>query len=74
MIDNNFSILLVLKDRPSYTFRYMKYMDLLNFPYKILIADGGENVEIQQVLENKDNFPKKYLLLQSQLWIMMILY
>ena len=57
MIDNNFSILLVLKDRPSYTFRYMKYMDLLNFPYKILIADGGENVEIQQVLENKDNFP-----------------
>ena len=57
MIDNNFSILLVLKDRPSYTFRYMKYMDLLNFPYKILIAEGGENVEIQQVLENKDNFP-----------------
>jgi glycosyltransferase domain-containing protein len=55
-MDNNFSILLVLKDRPHYTVRYMGYLNHIKFPYKIIIADGGKNLEIQNILENKKNY------------------
>ena len=57
MIDKNLTLFLVLKDRPYYTYRLMKYMDWLKYPFKIIIADGGKNKEIQQVLEENKNFP-----------------
>ena len=56
-MDKNVTILLVLKDRPHYTLRFLKYMDLLKSPYKILIADGGRHPTIPQILQNKQNFP-----------------
>ena len=56
-MSNNFSILLVLKDRPHYTLRLLDYLNLLSFPYKILIADGGMDLEVQKTLEEKSNFP-----------------
>jgi glycosyltransferase domain-containing protein len=63
-MDKNFTILLVLKDRPSYTMRFMNYMNHLyqesnpsNYPFKIVIADGGSDLNIQKTLENKSNFP-----------------
>ena len=56
MKDNNFTIFLVLKDRPAYTLRFMQYMNLLSYPFKIIIADGGRNEQIQNILEEKKNF------------------
>jgi len=53
---NNFTILLILKDRTSYTERLMGYWNHINFPYPIIIADGGKNLKIQNVLQNKQNF------------------
>ncbi len=58
MIDSNFTYVLILKDRPSYTLRLMQYLNHVEFPFKIIIADGGKNKEIQYVLENVDNFKK----------------
>lgn len=53
---NSFSILLVLKDRTSYTKRLMRKWNSEKFPFKILIADGGKSQEIQNLLSNKNNF------------------
>jgi len=53
---DTFSILLVLKDRTSYTRRLMNKWNSENFPFKILIADGGKDLETQNWLSNKSNF------------------
>ena len=57
MMNNNFSILLVLKDRPFYTLRFMSYLEYIKFPHKIIIADGGKNLQIQEILQHSKNFP-----------------
>ena len=53
---NTFSILLVLKDRSSYTVRLMNKWNSENFPYKIWIADGGKDRHTEALLLNKENF------------------
>ena len=45
---NDFSILLVLKDRPQYTKRFMNSLVADLFPFKVLIADGGTDTAIQR--------------------------
>ena len=52
----NFSILLVLKDRSHYTVRLMNKWNAEKFPYKIWIADGGQDHRIESALLNKQNF------------------
>ena len=42
-IDKSLTIILVIKDRASYTLRWMAYADRISFPYKVLIADGGKD-------------------------------
>ena len=39
--DNELTILLTLKDRAPFTFRWMSYANSIRFPFKVLIADGG---------------------------------
>ena len=56
-MDDNYTILLILKDRSHYTLRLMRWMDILGYPFKILVADGGEDKVIQEILENSANFP-----------------
>lgn len=48
---NDFSILLVLKDRPQYTKRFMNSLDGNGFPFKVLVADGGKDTEIPKLFE-----------------------
>lgn len=48
---NDFSILLVLKDRPQYTKRFMNHLVANLFPFKVLIADGGKDTNIQRLFE-----------------------
>ena len=56
-LDINLTVLLVLKDRAEYTYRWMSYMQYINFPYPIIIADGGKNQEISNLLRENKQFP-----------------
>lgn len=51
------TIVLTLKDRTPFTYRWMQYMNDMRCPYKILIADGGEDSAIEQHLRNHENYP-----------------
>ena len=54
---NELTIILTLKDRVSFTYRWMEYMNDLSCPYKILIADGGIDKEVENHLLDKNNYP-----------------
>lgn len=56
-MNNLLTIILILKDRPEYTREVMSYLNGIPCPFRILIADGGEDEEIQKTLENYDNYP-----------------
>jgi glycosyltransferase domain-containing protein len=51
------SIMLTLKGREEFTYRWMGYMNEMRCPYKILIADGGDNLEIEAHLRHYNNYP-----------------
>ena len=50
IMSDNFSILLVLKGRPAYTIRFLVWLNKIKFPYKIIIADGGSDEYIHEIL------------------------
>ena len=52
-----FSVLLVLKNRSAHTRRLMNIWETEQFPYKILIADGGNDKDLEDTLSDKSNFP-----------------
>ena len=54
---NDLTVILTLKDRASFTYRWMRWMEVQRFPYKILIADGGSNKEIERNLSDRSNYP-----------------
>lgn len=49
------TIVLTLKDRPDFTRRWMRYMDNQRCPYRILIADGGADTEMEAWLRDAAN-------------------
>ena len=57
MKDTNLTLLLILKDRPHFTERLMHFLSFMEYPYKILIADGGKNKGIQRLLSNPNTYP-----------------
>jgi len=57
METHDLTIVLTLKDRNSFTRRWMRYMNDMRCPYRILIADGGEDKAIEQHLCNYENYP-----------------
>lgn len=50
------TIVLTLKDRPEFTRRWMGFMNDQRCPYKILIADGGADKEIEAQLRDPSNY------------------
>lgn len=54
---DDLTIILTLKDRSLFTYRWMRWMEEAKCPFKILIADGGKDKEVQKYLENKSNHP-----------------
>ncbi len=54
---SDLTIILTLKDRIPFTYRWMRYMNDMKCPYKILIADGGEDKSIEEHLLNPCNYP-----------------
>lgn len=57
MANKDLTVLLTLWDRVPCTFRWMAYADKINFPFKVLIADGGSDESVPKVLGNKSTYP-----------------
>lgn len=58
------TILLFLKDREAFTYRWLQWMNENRCPYPIFIADGSQNNNIELHLQNSKNYPMlqyKYL-------------
>jgi glycosyltransferase domain-containing protein len=53
---NELTVLLTLKDRGLYTLRWMNYVNSIAFPFKILIADGGSDQSVPDMLSDKMRF------------------
>ena len=51
------TIILTLKGRPNFTLRWMQYMQSIHCEAKILVADGGDDKELENHLLNKCSFP-----------------
>ena len=56
-IDNNLTVLLTIKDRQQFTFRWLKYANNTSYPFKVLIADGGKDSTVSERLSDSRNFP-----------------
>lgn len=56
-IDQLLTVILVIRDRPFYTDRWMHYANATRFPFNILIADGGNDLFVQNKLENQVHYP-----------------
>ena len=51
------TIVLTIKDRVAFTYRWMQYMNDLRCPYRILIADGGKDKEVESHLRYYPHYP-----------------
>lgn len=51
------TVLMPLKGRPRHTLRWMWHYNRIKLPFKVLIADGGSDVEIERLLSEPRNFP-----------------
>ena len=51
------TILITLKDRSSYTYRLMRHLNETKCPFKILLADGGADKNLEDNLRNRVNYP-----------------
>jgi glycosyltransferase domain-containing protein len=56
-LDKNLTVILTLKDRVPFTYRWMAYANESRFPFKILIADGGSDKKITEILSYTNNYP-----------------
>ena len=56
-IDKNLTVVLFLKDRVNFTYRWLYYHNLTSFPFRILMADGGKDETITRVLSDRNNYP-----------------
>src|SRR5579872_3815123 len=50
------TIVLVLKDRAPFTWRWMEYYNKVGLPFKVLIADGGKDPSVEK-LKDTSLFP-----------------
>lgn len=56
-LSDQLTIVLTLKDRSAFTYRWMKWMNENKCPYKILIADGGSDKSIEEHLQDHSSYP-----------------
>lgn len=55
--DKDMTVLLLLKDRSLFTWRWMAYANKSHFPFKVFIADGGRDGTVEKILSDKSHFP-----------------
>jgi len=53
----NVTIVFIVKNLSQYTLRIMGYLNVSKCPYNIIIADGGNEKNLGQILNNKKNYP-----------------
>jgi glycosyltransferase domain-containing protein len=51
------TIVVPLINREVFTVRYLHYLESVSFPFKILLADGGKDLILQQALEKREIAP-----------------
>lgn len=56
-VDKDLTVILTLKDRVPFTYRWMTYVNEIGFPFRILIADGGKDPTVAGVLSNRGKYP-----------------
>ena len=56
--DRDLTILLPLRDRGLFTFRWMAYANSIDFPFKVLLADGGADENVTAALSDKTTFSR----------------
>ena len=56
-IDKDLTVLLTLFDRPGFTSRWLTYANKISFPFKVLIADGGKDKSVEELLSSPASFP-----------------
>ena len=55
--NDQLTIVLTLKDRTPFTYRWMQYLNDLACPYPIVIADGGADAALESHLQQADHYP-----------------
>ena len=58
-----YTLLLTLRDRTQYTESFFEYLNQINFPEKILVADGSSDVgriSVQKIIKNHPNLNIEY--------------
>ena len=48
------TIVLPLKGREQFTFRWLKFVNERNFPFTVMLADGGSGNTIRNHIENEN--------------------
>lgn len=56
-MNDRLTIVMPLKNRSAFTYRWMRYMDDCRCPYPIVIADGGTDAAIESHLRDASNYP-----------------
>jgi glycosyltransferase domain-containing protein len=57
-VSGKLTIILTLKDRVSFTYRWMQYMNDIACAYPIIVADGGVDLVLEEYLKDYENYPK----------------
>ncbi len=52
------TIVLPLLNREAFTVRYLNYLESIDFPFQVIIADGGPDQSLQHMLEIREIAPK----------------
>lgn len=55
--DELLTLVLPLKGRTDFSLRIMEYLDQTRFPFKLIIADGGDDDGVGKILSGAENFP-----------------
>jgi len=55
---SDLTIVLPLKDKTYFTYRWMKYAEENYADYKIIIADGGNDEDVEKCLSSLNNYKK----------------
>ena len=54
---NMLTLIVPLKNRSAYTYRLMSHLNAIEFPYPVLLADGGNDTGLQNHLNDTSNYP-----------------
>ena len=54
LMDNNLTIILILKGRDAFTIRWFEHAKEFKLPYHVIVADGGDDNGLEKKLRNNE--------------------